>query len=88
MFLNTLYCIVNSIYFGFLLLLYIEHLFKLIFNDENLCSNGTRAEYGLLFHILKGIKSKKIKLQLIVTGSHFVKTWSNRRKDCQRWLRD
>ena len=35
---------------------------------------GTRAEYGLLFHVLKGIKkSKKIKLQLIVTGSHLSK---------------
>ena len=35
---------------------------------------GTRAEYGLLFHILKGIKKvKKIKLQLIVTGSHLSK---------------
>jgi GDP/UDP-N,N'-diacetylbacillosamine 2-epimerase (hydrolysing) len=32
---------------------------------------GTRAEYGLLYWLMKGIKNKKgLELQLIVTGSH------------------
>ena len=32
---------------------------------------GTRAEYGLLQWVINGIeKSKKLKLQLVVTGMH------------------
>jgi len=35
---------------------------------------GTRAEYGLLKHLMRGIQnSKKLELQIIVTGMHLSK---------------
>ena len=43
-------------------------------NKKILVTTGTRAEYGLLRPILNEIvKSKKLKLHLIVTGTHLSK---------------
>ena len=39
---------------------------------------GTRAEYGLLSHIMQKIKdSDLLELQLIVTGTHLAKEYGN-----------
>ena len=38
---------------------------------------GTRAEYGLLRWLMKGVSnSKKLDLQIIVTGMHLSRIWS------------
>jgi UDP-N-acetylglucosamine 2-epimerase len=41
-------------------------------NKRKICVvTGTRAEYGLLYWLMKGIqKDKDLELQLIVTGMH------------------
>ena len=40
-------------------------------NRKNCVITGTRAEYGLLYWLLKEIKSDKdLRLQLIATGMH------------------
>lgn len=46
---------------------------------------GTRAEYGLLYWIIKGIKKdKQLKLQLIVTGTHLLNEFGMTVKEIEK----
>ena len=44
--------------------------------------SGNRAEYGLLFPIIKKLKNDKaIKMDLIISGSHLEKNFGNTKKE-------
>ena len=45
---------------------------------------GSRADYGLLSHLMKSVeKDKNLKLQVIVTGSHLSKKFVNTKADIE-----
>ena len=49
---------------------------------------GTRAEYGLLYWLLKEIESDKdFELQLIVTGMHLSKEFGSTYKEIEKILK-
>ena len=56
---------------------------------RNICViTGSRSEYGLLKHLIRGLfKIKKFKTKLVVTGTHLSTDYGSTYKEIKRWFK-